>query len=75
MKILNLYAGIGGNRKFWKGDITAVEKHPVIAAQYSENYPEDTVFQTDALKYLEEIILNLILSGHRHHVKPMLSFV
>ena len=36
MKILNLYCGIGGNRKFWtpKGEnheITAVENNPKIA--------------------------------------------
>lgn len=34
MKILNLYAGIGGNRKLWgnEHDITAVELRPEIAA-------------------------------------------
>ena len=33
MKILNLYAGIGGNRKLWEGvDVTAVEIRPEIAA-------------------------------------------
>ena len=36
MKILNLYAGIGGNRKLWgkEHDITAVELRPEIAAIY-----------------------------------------
>lgn len=33
MKILNLYAGIGGNRKLWgeEHEITAVEIDPAIA--------------------------------------------
>jgi len=33
LKILNLYAGIGGNRKLWNGDIevTAIENNPEIA--------------------------------------------
>ena len=33
MKILNLYAGIGGNRKLWgdKHEVTAVEYDPKIA--------------------------------------------
>ena len=33
MKILNLYAGIGGNRKLWEGDIevTAIENNKEIA--------------------------------------------
>ena len=35
MKILNLYAGIGGNRKLWNGvDVTAVENNKSIAAIY-----------------------------------------
>lgn len=38
MKILNLYAGIGGNRKLWGNDheITAVELRPEIAAVYQD---------------------------------------
>ena len=36
MKILNLYAGIGGNRKLWgnEHEITAVEINPKIAEAY-----------------------------------------
>jgi DNA (cytosine-5)-methyltransferase 1 len=36
MKILNLYAGIGGNRKLWgnKHNITAVEFNNTIAEKY-----------------------------------------
>jgi len=33
MKVLNDYAGLGGNRKHWEGcEITAVERDPKIAA-------------------------------------------
>ena len=45
IKILNLYAGIGGNRKFWDGDteITAVEIEPKIAKIYQDFFPKDTL--------------------------------
>lgn len=53
MKVLNLYAGIGGNRKLWKNvEVTAVEKNESIAKIYSENYPNDNVFVGDAQKFL-----------------------
>lgn len=54
MKILNLYAGIGGNRKLWGDDhkITAVEYDPYIADVYKTLYPNDTVVITDAHQYL-----------------------
>jgi DNA (cytosine-5)-methyltransferase 1 len=56
MKILNLYAGIGGNRKLWEGDIevTAIENNPKIAEIYKELYPDDEVIVTDAHQYLLE---------------------
>jgi len=56
MKILNLYAGIGGNRKLWGDDheITAIELDPEIAAIYKDLYPKDKVIVTDAHKYLLE---------------------
>lgn len=56
MKILNLYAGIGGNRKKWGGnhDITAIEYDENIAKIYKENFPEDEVIVTDAHQYLLE---------------------
>ena len=56
MKILNLYAGIGGNRKLWGGDIqvTAVELDPRIAAVYARLYPSDEVIVGDAHQYLQE---------------------
>ena len=54
MKILNLYAGIGGNRKLWgdEHEITAVELNPEIAAVYRQFYPKDTVIVADAHQYL-----------------------
>jgi len=55
MKILNLYAGIGGNRKMWSGcDVTAVEIVPEIVEVYQVLYPQDTVIIDDAHKYLEQ---------------------
>lgn len=56
MKILNLYAGIGGNRKLWgdEHEITAVEYDPKIAAIYKEFFPNDIVIVDDAHKFLEE---------------------
>lgn len=54
MKILNLYAGIGGNRKLWgnEHEITAVELNPEIAKVYQDLFPKDTVIVTDAHEYL-----------------------
>lgn len=49
MRILNLYANIGGNRKFWDGhEITAVEIDPKIAALYQKLWPDDKVMVGDA---------------------------
>ncbi len=57
MKILNLYAGIGGNRKLWtpNGDeheITAVEWDNDIVKVYQDFFPNDTIIVTDAHQYL-----------------------
>lgn len=54
MRILNLYAGIGGNRKLWgdEHEITAVELEPYIAEAYQKMYPNDTVVIGDAHQYL-----------------------
>jgi len=54
MKILNLYAGIGGNRKLWGDDheITAVEYNKSIAEVYINNFPGDNVIVSDAHEYL-----------------------
>jgi DNA (cytosine-5)-methyltransferase 1 len=54
MKILNLYAGIGGNRKLWgdEHEVTSVESEQYIADAYSLLYPNDTVIVGDAHQYL-----------------------
>ncbi len=54
MRILNLYAGIGGNRKLWgdEHEITAVELKPEIAKIYGDFFPNDTVIVGDAHEYL-----------------------
>jgi len=55
IKVLNLYAGIGGNRKLWKNvDVTAVESHYAIAKIYKDFFPKDTVVHADAHEYLLE---------------------
>ena len=56
MKILNLYACLGGNRYLWgdKHEITAVELDPELARLYSERFPNDKVIVTDAHQYLLE---------------------
>lgn len=53
MKVLNLYPGIGGNRKDWEDvEVTAVELNPDIAAVYQDFFPRDTVIVGDAMEYL-----------------------
>ena len=54
MKILNLYAGIGGNRKLWgdKHEVTAIEIDPKIAKIYQDFFPKDKVIVADAQQYL-----------------------
>jgi len=55
MKILNLFAGIGGNRTLWgdEHEITAVEHDTRIAYIYHKRFPDDEVIVGDAYKYLE----------------------
>ena len=53
MKVLNLYAGIGGNRKLWQDvDVTAVEIDPQIARVYQDYFPDDKMVIGDAHQYL-----------------------
>lgn len=54
MKILNAYAGIGGNRKLWGNDhdITAVEINPKIADIYKKYFPDDIIIIADAHQYI-----------------------
>lgn len=54
MKILNLYAGIGGNRHFWgnEHEVTAIEISSDIASEYKYRNPNDEVIQTDSHQFL-----------------------
>lgn len=54
MRILNLYAGIGGNRALWGIDheIVAIEYDAEIAQIYKDRFPNDEVIVTDAHDYL-----------------------
>lgn len=64
MKILNLFAGIGGNRTLWgdKHEITAVEYDPDIAKIYQERFPNDVVIVGDAMEiFLKEIVNNELM--------------
>jgi len=55
IRILNLYAGIGGNRKLWGDlDITSVEYNPQIAEVYKDYFPNDKLIIGDAHEYLEK---------------------
>ena len=54
MRILNLYSGIGGNRKNWGNfyEITAVENNKNIAKIYQDFFPDDKMIVADAHQYL-----------------------
>jgi DNA (cytosine-5)-methyltransferase 1 len=53
MRVLNLYSGIGGNRKLWQDvEVTAVELNEEIADIYREHFPDDTMIVADAHEYL-----------------------
>lgn len=56
MKILNLYACLGGNRYKWdevtQVEVTAVEWDAELAKLYQERFPNDTVIVADAHQYL-----------------------
>ena len=57
MKILNLYACLGGNRYKWDEvadnlEITAVELDPELAKLYQERFPNDKMIVADAHQYL-----------------------
>lgn len=56
MKILNLYSGIGGNRRLWEEEheIIAIENVPQIVKIYQDFFPKDKVIVTDAHQYLLE---------------------
>ena len=56
IKILNLYACLGGNRYKWDEvadiEVTAVELDPELARLYQERFPNDIVIVADAHQYL-----------------------
>lgn len=53
IKVLNLYSGLGGNRKLWENvEVTAIEINPKIARTYKKFFPEDRVIVEDAHDYL-----------------------
>ncbi len=54
MRILNLYACLGGNRYKWgdEHEITAVELDPELGRMYQERFPKDKVIVADAHQYL-----------------------
>jgi DNA (cytosine-5)-methyltransferase 1 len=53
MKVLNLYACLGGNRLLWEDcEVTAVELDPELARMYQERFPNDKVIVADAHQYL-----------------------
>lgn len=53
-RVLNLYSGVGGNRKGWPDDVEviAVEKDRAIGRVYEEQFPEDQIYNVDAHKFL-----------------------
>ena len=52
-KVLNLYAGIGGNRKLWENVVvTAIEIEPSIVKIYKKQFPRDKIIIADAHHYL-----------------------
>lgn len=63
MRVLNLYACLGGNRYKWDEvakeagieiEVTAVELDTELARMYKERFPNDNVIIADAHKYLLE---------------------
>lgn len=60
LNILNLFAGIGGNRTLWgdEYDITAIEYDSKIAEIYKMRFPNDKVIIGDAYDYFLEHFQN-----------------
>ena len=60
MKILNLYSGIGGNRKLWGNthEITSVELNEEIAMIYKDYFPDDKIIIGDAHDFLLKNYMN-----------------
>ena len=59
MRVLNLYAGIGGNRKLWTDvEVVAVEMDEKIANIYQDFFPDDLVILGDAHQFLLDHYMN-----------------
>ncbi len=56
MKILNLYCGLGGNRKLWgdNQEILAIDNNWDILKIYHDFFPNDQILCSDAHQYLLE---------------------
>lgn len=53
MRVLNLYACLGGNRYKWTDcEVTAVEWDEELAKLYQERFPNDKIIVADAHQYL-----------------------
>lgn len=53
IRVLNLYACLGGNRLLWDDcEVTAIELDPELASMYQERFPNDKVIIGDAHQYL-----------------------
>lgn len=53
MKILNLFAGIGGNRKLWTNhEVTSIEKDSNIANIYKKRFSKDTIIIGDVWEFV-----------------------
>ena len=72
MKILNLYAGVGGNRLLWGNDhdITAVEYDKGIAGVYADLYPNDKVIIDSVIK-IKPRRMNIVLPDRDKKIQEM----
>lgn len=59
-KILNGYAGLGGNRTLWEGfHVDAVEINPDVARIYQKRFPNDNVIIGDVFDFIRDMKNNL----------------
>lgn len=70
MKILNLYAGIGGNRKFWQGhDVVAVESQEYIADAYKKRLVDK--LETNRAGWISAGMPDEFIAGYKTAVTPV----
>lgn len=59
MKILNLFSGLGGNRRSWMDhDVVAVENNTDLARIYHQFYQDDLIIVDDVYNFLNNNELN-----------------